>query len=434
MRRIFLLIALFSLGNLWAQPYEPSENRELPRGILQIYPSAEFAATRDCGNNRYVTHLSAWQSQQNGFSTTFTVPFAWINRQVFFYVASASADYEVRVNGRRVGRNANPNQPAEFNITRYAKEGRNTLEIVLATPSVFAPLESWKSEQKPAIGATRVFSQPTLRIRDVLVKTGLGDADAQTATAEVGIVVKSHALNPRTSRIYYELLSPQGEIAAIGKQDITLSFRGEDTLRFLARIPKSQLWSAQHPIHYTLKLKTQHEGRYVEFLDMPIGFRLVSLREGRVVVNGEPVTLRVREVSPQIDSATLVKIHKEGYNTLKLASGVARPELYAMCDTLGMYVIAQAAIDTRSGGDSRRKGGNISNDPAWQGAFIERAEDSYHATKRHPSVIAFSLAEQSSNGINLYETYLRMKRFEDDRPIIYPAAAGEWNSDLLKWE
>ncbi len=434
MRSIFSIIALFFWGSILAQPYTPSDNREAARGTIWIYPTAEIAAARGCGNNRYLSHLTTWQLQQDTFSTTFTVPFAWANRQVFFYVASASADYEVRVNGRSVGRNANPNQPAEFNITRYAKEGRNELEIVLANPSTLAPMESWKSETTPAIGATRVFSQPTLRIREVLVTTGLGDAEAETANAEVGIVVKSHALNPRTSQFYYELISPQGEVATIGKQALTLSMRGEDTLRFLARIPKTHLWSVQHPVHYTLKLKTQYEGRFVEFMDMPIGFRTVKVANGQMIINGKPATLRVREVSPQIDSATLIKVHKEGYNTLKLVSGVARPELYAMCDTLGIYVIAQAAIDTRSGGDSRRKGGNISNDPTWQGAFIERAEDSYHATKRHPSVIAFSIAEKSANGINLYETYLRMKRFEDDRSIIYPAAAGEWNSDLLKWE
>ena len=100
----------------------------------------------------------------------------------------------------------------------------------------------------------------------------------------------------------------------------------------------------------------------------------------------------------------------------------------------GLYVIAQAPVDTRNSGPSRRKGGNPSNVPAWQGAFIERAEDSYHTSKRHPSVIAFSLAEESANGINLYESYLNMKRFGDERPFIYPDAGGEWNSDPLTLE
>ena len=67
----------------------------------------------------------------------------------------------------------------------------------------------------------------------------------------------------------------------------------------------------------------------------------------------------------------------------------------------GLYVIAQAPIDTRRSGDSRRRGGNPSNAPEWLGAYLERTENSYHTTKRHPSVVAFSLAVKSSNGIKL---------------------------------
>lgn len=110
------------------------------------------------------------------------------------------------------------------------------------------------------------------------------------------------------------------------------------------------------------------------------------------------------------------------------------PTLYDTCDTLGMYVIVQAPIDTRSSGESRRIGGNPSNDPEWLGAYVERTADSYHASKRHPSVIAFSLATQSANGINLYESYLDMKKSGDPRPFIYPDAAGEWNSDKLEMQ
>ena len=78
-------------------------------------------------------------------------------------------------------------------------------------------------------------------------------------------------------------------------------------------------------------------------------------------------------------------------------------------------------------------GGNPSNDPAWREAY-ERAANSYHTTELHPSVIAFSLATQSSNGINLYESYLAMKKSHETRPFIYPEAGGEWNSDPLPLE
>ena len=276
------------------------------------------------------------------------------------------------------------------------------------------------------------MSQPTLRVRDVVTRTRMGEDG--NATAEIAVAVKSEALNPRTSRIHYQLLTPTGENAAAGQKDVTLDMRREDTLRFLARIPANLLWSAELPTQYTLRLKTQHEGRYMEYIEVPLGFRTVEVQNGQLAVNGTPVTLRTREVPAHASADEIAALRGQGYNTLKLLPGPVSPTLYGTCDTLGMYVIVQAPIDTRSSGESRRIGGNPSNAPEWLGAYVERTADSYHASKRHPSVIAFSLATQSANGINLYESYLDMKKSGDPRPFIYPDAAGEWNSDKLEMQ
>lgn len=432
MRTILSTIALFSLCGLCAQEYEPTYGRELPRSELLAYPSAEAATAADGGDNRYFTRLTEWTLEDNVFSTSFTVPFAWANRQVLFHLGWASGDYEVCINGQPAAYNADGNSPAEFNITRQAKEGRNTIEIVIAQPSPTAPLESWKEAPTPGIGGAWLMSQPTLRVRDVITKTRIGEDG--NATAEVAVVVKSDALNPRTSRVHYRLLTPTGENAAAGHKDLTLDMRREDTLRFLARIPLNLLWSAELPTQYTLQLRTQHEGRYVEYLEFRPGFRSVDLQQGRMSVNGRPVTLRVKEVPASISENEIAALREQGFNTLKLLPGPVPESLLDFCDVQGLYVIAQAPIDTRRSGESRRKGGNPSNDPAWLDAYLERTGNSYHTTKRHPSVIAFSLATQSANGINLYESYLNMKRFGDTRPFIYPDAGGEWNSDKLVLE
>ena len=222
--------------------------------------------------------------------------------------------------------------------------------------------------------------------------------------------------------------------SATGYKDIKLNMRGEDTLRFLARIPDSLLWNPEKTTRFTLRVKTQHEGRYMEYIEVPLGFRTVEVQNGQLAVNGTPVTLRTREIPAQASADEIAALRGQGYNTLKLLPGSVSPTLYDTCDTLGMYVIVQAPIDTRRSGESRRKGGNPSNDPEWQPAYLERTENSYHTTKRHPSVVAFALATQSANGINLYESYLNMKRFGDSRPFIYPDAGGEWDSDKLALE
>lgn len=434
MRRVFAIAAIFSCWGLAAQPCAPSEGREQPRCEVIAYPTAAAATAADGGNNRYFTRITQWARQSDTLSTPFTVPFVWANRQVLFHVGSASVPYEVLVNGRRVARNADGNTPAEFNLTRYVREGRNRLDLILTQPSDAAPLESWKEAgAAPGVTDTWIMSQPTMRVRDVLTKCWPSNDGDGTAVAEVGIVVKSSALNPRTSRIYYDLLTPSGETAATGYKELTLNMRREDTLRFVTRIPAQLLWSAELPTLYTLRLKTQHEGRFGEYLELPLGFRTVATDpQGHMTINGQPVRLHAYEINPQIVSANLLaRLRELGFNTLKFMPGYISPELLEMCDIQGVYVVAQAPIDSSKSGASRRKEGNPSNDPAWQAAYIERTGDSYHTTKRHPSVIAFSLASMSSNGINLYESYLNLKRYGDSRPIIYPDAAGEWNDDPL---
>ena len=102
MRSILSIITLFSCCTLAAQEYIPTYGRELPRGEVIAYPTAQEAAAASAGDTRYFTRLADWTQKDNVFSTEFTVPFAWANRQVFFHLGWASADYEVRVNGKTV--------------------------------------------------------------------------------------------------------------------------------------------------------------------------------------------------------------------------------------------------------------------------------------------------------------------------------------------
>ncbi len=419
-------------STLSAQTYIPSYGLEPPRGSVAAHASQEEAAAG--ANGRYLAEFDEWTQDDNRFTARFTVPFAWINRQVFLRIGHATADYEVRVNGRPIAYDNNGSAPAEYNLTKAVSEGANTLEIILSEPSTTAKLESWQESPAPSFGDVRLMSQPTMYVRDLLVKSRRTAPGDDFVMAEVGIVVKTASLNPRTSRICYELLTPQGATVVAGHGDMTLDMRREDTLRFLARIPDTLLWSAAHPERWTLRLKTQHEGRYVEYMEFRPGFRTAEVADGRLLLNGRPAELRVRRVRPDIGPDEIASLRDQGYNTLHLLPGAVAESLYDTCDSLGLYLVVTAPIDTRRTGTSRRRGGNLSNDPDWQGAFVERAETSYHTAKRHPSVIAFSLGRESANGICLYETYLRMKRFDESRPFIYPDAAGEWNSDRMLTE
>ncbi|MBR5850077.1 MAG: hypothetical protein IKZ12_03340 [Alistipes sp.] len=428
MRKILAILAFFSCFTLAAQPYTTTEQREAARGFIMPYATAEEAVAA-AAEHRYGALVEEWSAEGEHFTASFTVPFAWTNRQVLMRIASASADYELWINGRRAAYNADGNTTADYNITKLVKEGRNEAEIRLMSPSAMTPLESWKERQKPAIGRVELLSSPTMGVRDVLVETTRHEA---SILSEIGIVVKSYALNPRTVQLHYELIDPNGRSITAGSSELTLRMRGEDTIRFVAPVVDSLCWSRERPQHHTLLIRTQREGRNMEFHRYPLGLRSVELQEGNLLINGHKETLHSAVVDPTTPISELQALRERGINTLRVKAGTIDPQLYAACDTLGLYLIAQAPINTHKSGTSRAKGGNPSNNPAWRAAFIERVENCYHTTKRHPSVIAFSIAEDSANGICLYESYRTLKRFGEERPIIYPAAGGEWNNDVIK--
>lgn len=127
------------------------------------------------------------------------------------------------------------------------------LEVILAQPSSVAPLESWKEAPAPAIGGAWLMSQPTLRVRDVVTRTRMGE-DGQR---HGGDRRRGEKRGPQPAHLAHPLPAAHadGENAAAGQKDVTLDMRREDTLRFLARIPANLLWSAELPTQYTLRLK-----------------------------------------------------------------------------------------------------------------------------------------------------------------------------------
>lgn len=441
MKRFLSIIALvFAVGALSAQEYDSPEyvslGRELPRSKTLPYPTAEEAQALGSGAvaSKYLRPVTGWTRTEEPDATVFTskyvIPFVWLSRQAILYVDEASGAYEVIINGQKVGYAANAFTPAEFNITKASKEDVNTISIRILKDHWSRRMEDFVETREPRVGETYVISQPTIRVRDVVHNTDV-DLKSEYANVEVGLIVKTESLNPKTARIHYELIAPDTTVVTQGYKDVTLGMRGEDTVKFMARIPYVLTWCADMPVRYRLNIKTQIEGRYAEYQSRMIGFRDIDINEeGDFMINGIKTELFYRDFDPlKVTEKDIIAARLLKYNALRFKMGAVPQNVYRMCDSLGMYVIAQIPINTSKSGLSRRIGGNPSNDPKWKAAFLDRAETAYRTTCGQASVIGYVMAEESSNGINLYETYLRLKALERKRPILYIEAAGEWNSD-----
>lgn len=393
---------------------EVHAGRELPRTRVVPYPSEQEARKAAMGvatasgakgaaasgasalPSRYFQPLAEWtKTAMDGgatvFSTKFKVPFEWADRRPFLHVGSASNGYIIKVNGQEVGRNNSHATAAEFDLLSTSKEGVNTLEITVSGGEI-KPLN--EPAKAPALGEIYVIAQPRVRIRDYTISP-LPDA------VELGVIVKSHLLNPKTVRVYYSLQNPDGSAGPYGHRDANFEMKLEDTVRFFVPLPTPRLWSHETPHLYTLNLKLQHEGRFTEYICYRVGLRTMGLRGGQLVVNGRPVELT--------DANTLV------------LSAPVHDSIYARADRMGFYVVTMPDINTRRFGQSRARGGNPGNDPRWVADYTDRALTAYSTAQTHPSAAIFSLAaDGSANGFNLYESYLAMKAVEPTRPIVYP--------------
>ncbi|MDR2882224.1 MAG: hypothetical protein LBU98_00365 [Alistipes sp.] len=419
-------------------------NKELPRGEAVSHDSKADAVGRTPGASKYLQPLTEWTRTESAdavrYRTRFRVPFGWIDRRQFLCVGRTSGSFDVMVNGAPAAYSQTGSTPGEFDITDASKEGANELEIVIWNDLVSARLENNRPAVPPRLeGEVYIVSQPRVRVRDVAVSTRMEES---SGLLELGVILKSHLLNPHDYTVFWELLNPAGEIVAEGRKDARLEMRREDTVTFFANIPRIVPWSHEEPRLYTLFIKTQNEGRFREYLSFRVGFRNLGLDDdGTMTLNGMPLELDMREFVPPGDAAemreALMGIHREAMAGNGGAAGVmlrgAPPsrEFYALCDSLGIYVVGRADIDTRAAGESRTVGGNPSNDPAWKAAYLDRVLAMYHTSKNHPSVSMFSLGSEAANGYNLYESYLALKRLERHRPVIYTDGGGEWNSDLV---
>ena len=431
-----LILAQPLLAQEYSSPEYVSKGREAARTKIIAYPSAEEAAARGAGavRSQYLRPITEWTRSEEADATVFTsqyvIPFSWLSRLATLYVDEASGAYEVIINGKKVGYAANAFAPAEFDVTKVSREDMNTIQIRLLKEHWSQRMEDFVESREPRVGEVYVMSQPTIRVRDVVHNTRV-DMTSDKATVEIGMIVKTESLNLKKARIHYELIAPDTTVVTYGHRDIELGMCAEDTIKIMTQIPYVYTWCADMPVRYRLNVKTQIEGRYAEYQSHMIGFRTVETNEnGDFLINGIKTDLAYRDFDAMtVTSKDIIAARVLKYNTVRFKAGAVPQEVYRMCDSLGMYVITQIPINTSKSGLSRRVGGNPTNDPKWKQAYLDRVETTYRTTRGSACVIGYIMAEESSNGINLYESYLRLKALEQKRPVIYLEAAGEWNSD-----
>lgn len=267
--------------------------------------------------------------------------------------------------------------------------------------------------------------------RDVLLM-GLPTADLEDLTVRTTTLTENRwALEAdpkwrdgRTSPLTATLLGPDGETVA------TVSSPGSGPLRF--EVDRPHLWTPESPILYTVLIELhQPDASSPVCHAIRAGFRTVAIRDGLFLVNDRPVMFRGvnrHDWHPQRGRAVtrddirqdllLMKAHN--INAVRTSHYPNDERLFDLCDELGFYVMAECDLETH--GFGYEEGHNPSMWPSWEHAFTDRMERMVASLKNHPSVVCWSLGNESGFGVN-HEAMFRLAKTMDTRPVHYEGAA-----------
>ena len=425
--------------NNWVDMPVPS-NMEIQGYGIPIYVNLEYEWAP--GYTQKPPYVDMENNSFGYYRREFELSDEWKDREIFIHFASIKSAGYVWVNGEKVGLSKDSKAPAEFNITSYVHPGKNTIavEVIRWTDgSYFECQDHWRLSGIPR--EVYIYSQPKVRIRDFFVKALLDDKNKNGVFA-LELELTNHSDKQSQNIIQYEIIDNSGNVVAEDKKDIWIKNNNTSLLKFDKIINDVDQWSAEIPNLYTLVISLKDsEEKISEITSSKIGFRTVEIKDGVLLVNGKEILFKgvnLHEFDPltgQVMEEELMKKDIQQMKRLNInavrTSHYPQPEQwYKLCDEYGIYLVAEANIESHGMGYNIQKGGSLGNNPDWLDAHMYRTKNCVERDKNHPSVIGWSLGNEAGNGYNFYNTYLWVKQRDNTRPVQYERAGLEWNTDI----
>lgn len=383
------------------------------------------------------------------YRRAFHLPAAWEDtgegRQVFLIFEGVNSAFYVWLNGQPVGYSQGSHMPSEFNVTPYVRPGENLLAVQVFQWSDASYLEDQDMWRLSGIFRdVCLIATPGAHVRDVRVRTRF-DASTTDAALSLEAKVRNYTRTPvEALRVVASLFDQNGN--RVVEQALGGAFRVEpDEERALAAeiaVPAPLKWSAEEPNLYTLLVSLQgDDGAFREVERFAVGFRQIEVAGGRLLLNGVPLVLKGvnrHDTHPDLGHAVslesmlrdIVLMKQHNINTVRTSHYPPDPRWLDLCDRYGLYVIDEADLETHGFALT----GNVSQlarDPEWKEAFLDRAERMVERDKNHPSIILWSLGNESGYGPNHEAMAAWVRQADLTRPLHYEPAGEAAAVDIV---
>ena len=340
-----------------------------------------------------------------------------LKQNLILHFGGVHSAFYVWVNGQRVGYSQNSMSPAEFDVTKYMRAGRNKIAVEVYRWSDGSYLEDQDMWRLSGIfRSVQLWVRPLVHIADYRVKS---EPNTDFTKASVTAAVKICNMGSKMSKGMGVRLNIDGKTIEGKVMDIAVGDTISASLEYT--IDNPHLWSAAKPNLYPFSIELlDNKGSISEHFDYHLGVKRVECVGEVFKVNGKNVKLRGvnrHDHHPRtgryVDDATYEKdialMKQANINFLRTSHYPDRPYLYELCDRYGMYVMDEANQESHGYGYANQEMGE---DPEWEKAHVDRASSLVERDKNHPCVILWSLGNEGGIGPNIQAMYDKVKSFD----------------------
>lgn len=383
------------------------------------------------------------------YRRSFNVPATWTEQgQTFLRFEGVMSAFYVWINGERVGYSQGSMEPSEFLVTPYLQPGNNEIAVEVYRYSDGSYLEDQDFWRLGGIHRSiGMYHTPDVRIRDYAVRTLAADKQCDNFTLQVdpqfsvydGGKGQDYTLRAvLTNADGHHVATMEGDVEEILDLDNKASRMNEwysqRAPRKLGRmtelIESPKRWTAETPYLYKLQLQLiDGKGEVVERVDQSVGFRQIEIKGGQMLVNNQPIRLRGvnrHEHDPRLGRVMteermlqdILLMKQANINAVRTSHYPNVSRWYELCDSLGMYVMDEADIETHG------VRGKLANTPDWHAAFLDRAVRMGKRDRNYPSIVMWSMGNESGYGANFAAISAWLKEMDPTRPVHYEGAQG----------
>ena len=361
------------------------------------------------------------------------IPSNWDGKRVIAHFGSVTSNIYLYVNGKFAGYAEDSKVAAEFDITPFLKKGKN----LIAFQSFRWCDGSWCEDQDfwrlsgPARENYLYARSKDHRLLDVRVETELKN-NYKDGALNITAKLQGNTL------AYFGLYDPDGkEVIVTGTDNVK-----NGVAKYQLRVKNVRKWSAETPNLYTLVVSPiQNGGMYspYEIIQVKVGFRKVEIKNKQLLVNGQPVLLKGANrhemdpdegynVSEKRMIQDIMMMKRLNINAVRTCHYPDDPRWYDLCDKYGLYVVAEANQESHGfqyGDDAAAK------KPEFAKQIMERNQHNVSMFYNHPSIITWSMGNETVMGDNFIQAYKWIKSQDKTRPVQYEQARRGEGTDIF---